>query len=90
MLLGGDPLKPDGEERDDSLVILLNAYVEPIAYLLPGRGSGWRVLLDTSLPGGLGLKPNGGGREQYTVQPRSLAVLIRHVGSAQQQSGEDR
>ncbi len=87
MLLGGDPGDGTGEAMDDSLVILLNAYVEPIPYVLPGKGhnGGWRVLLDTAWPGGLAPTPNGGPHEQYTVQPRSLAVLIRRQGAATRQ-----
>ncbi|MDR3437754.1 glycogen debranching protein GlgX [Telmatospirillum sp.] len=80
-LLGGDPSEGSGVES--SLLILMNAYVEPIAYILPVAGHGiWVSLLDTAVAGGRPgeLYPE----KQYLVQPHSLVVLERQVASRRQ------
>jgi isoamylase len=113
-LLGGDIGDGGTETADNSFLLLLNAYVEPIVYTLPEddmQGS-WEVLIDTArlcpipepavaVGGGIGEvgaatsmavsgtsgSPAATGAEtgeRYTVQPRSLVVLIRLSGSGRQ------
>ncbi len=79
-LLGGDGGQTDERELDDAFLVLMNGYVEPISYLLPRNGHGWEVVVDTSLPGGLGLAHQSGHAERYVLQPRSLAVLKHKHG----------
>jgi glycogen operon protein len=73
-LLGDDP--SEGEGREASLLILLNAFSEPLAYRLPDGGqAGWTILLDTAAiaedrPDSLSLP-----MEDCVVQPHSLVVL---------------
>ncbi|HXP98260.1 MAG TPA: glycogen debranching enzyme GlgX, partial [Telmatospirillum sp.] len=75
-LLGGRPM--EGEGRESSLLILLNAYVEPITYRLPESGqSGWTTLLDTAATG---KAQRSGSLTQCVVHPHSLMVLAPSVG----------
>jgi len=72
--------EPDCEKtKGDVFAVLMNAYVEPLVYTLPGPAPGklWDVKLDTALPGGIGLSGAAPAREHYVVQPHSLAVLQR-------------
>ncbi len=61
---------------DDTLLILLNAYWEPLDFILPDHpgSTAWEVVFDTTEP-----LPNPGRRVQdltpYAMEPRSLAVL---------------
>ncbi|MBF0393009.1 MAG: glycogen debranching protein GlgX [Alphaproteobacteria bacterium] len=67
------------EERDDTFLVLLNAYHGTITWTMPSAlaAGGWQLLIDTSAYDGLGrgefLRPG----EQYPLRPRSMAVLIR-------------
>jgi glycogen operon protein len=81
--LAGD-LIDDEDERGEPIVgetilILLNAYWEPISFTLPKTKADqcWERLLDTADDGGdpLRLQPN----DQYALQDRSLVVLRTFV-----------
>jgi glycogen operon protein len=81
--LNGDAIaEPDRQGRpvvDDSFLLLLNGYWEPVDFRLPGPAYGdrWTTLLDTAEPQGppdeAEHKPGGALR----VEPRSLALLSR-------------
>jgi glycogen operon protein len=90
-LLGGEVGAGAGELADDTFLVLMNAYVEPISYALPEntRGRSWTVIIDTSTPSGL-----GGGRkcencEDYVVAPRSVSVLTRKGALSSRDRQED-
>lgn len=82
MLLNGqliDEVDERGQTlRDDVLIILLNAYHEPISFMLPGAegGPAWRPLLDTARPADLDETPLPVGG-QYSLESHSLAVLYQ-------------
>jgi glycogen operon protein len=63
---------------DDSFVLLLNAWHEPVPFTLPGYGfeGPWEAVLDTAR--GDGLEPAGvyGPGDAYPLEGRSLALLI--------------
>jgi glycogen operon protein len=80
--LAGDAIiETDAKGRpieDDTLLVLLNAHHEPLAFTLPAhkRGVRWQPILDTSFQAGTerpvtALK----GGERYTLEARSIAVL---------------
>jgi glycogen operon protein len=78
--LGGDAL-PAVDERgarliDDSLLVLLNAYHEPITFKLPEEeGAGrWLVQLDTADPEKVADAP---AAREYKVEARSLVMMRR-------------
>ncbi|MEU9336880.1 glycogen debranching protein GlgX [Streptomyces sp. NPDC048290] len=83
VFLNGDAIaEPDPRGRrvvDDSFLLLLNAYWEPVRYRLPDASFGdrWTALVDTAdprgEPGRTGHKAGGG----LTVEPRSLLLLSR-------------
>ena len=62
---------------DDTLLILLNAYHEPLPFILPAHRPGvkWELILDTRTPDGRRLHRPMRGGEVYTLGGRSLAVL---------------
>ncbi len=79
VFLNGDELNvetPRGEEvRDDSFLILFNAFFEEISFRLPARrfGTRWEIVLAT---GGCNAERLVSGAE-VTIESRSLAVLRR-------------
>ncbi|MFE9676533.1 glycogen debranching protein GlgX [Streptomyces sp. NPDC006259] len=83
VFLNGDAIaEPDPRGRpvvDDSFLLLLNSYWEPVVFRLPGAeyGERWAVCVDT-------VEPDGGPDEtehkagaEVTVEARSLIVLSR-------------
>ncbi|GGW43813.1 MULTISPECIES: glycogen debranching protein GlgX [Streptomyces] len=83
VFLNGDAIaEPDPRGRpvvDDSFLLLLNSYWEPVVFRLPGAeyGERWAVCVDT-------VEPDGGPDEteykagaEVTVEARSLVVLSR-------------
>jgi glycogen operon protein len=62
---------------DDTLMILLNAYHEPIDFVLPAhrRGASWDVVLDTRTANGRRRHRALKGGEHYDLAARSLAML---------------
>ena len=77
MLLNGQSMHEWSElgelVQDDPLLILLNAYWEPLPFTLPALdGSTWHLLLDTAQPE-LGERPYA--ERDYRVGARSLVVL---------------
>ncbi|MCP9469622.1 MAG: glycogen debranching protein GlgX [Nitrospira sp.] len=80
--LAGDAISETDEKGrpivDDTILVLLNAHHEPLAFTLPAhkRGVRWRPVFDTSA------QPNAKnpvvvfkGGERYDLQGRSIAVL---------------
>ena len=79
--LAGDAIGDvDAEGRpvvDDTLLLLINAHWEPIAFVLPAhqRSVRWEPLLDTREPDGQPrLRPFRGG-QTYELEARSLALF---------------
>ena len=64
--------------RDDVLLLLINAYHEPLPFVLPGVAGGpaWTPLLDSAWPTTLDETPLGVGAH-YQLQGRSLALLCQ-------------
>jgi glycogen operon protein len=81
MFLDGQHLNEwaeDGELlRDDSFLLLLNAYWEPLPFVLPGEADDapWEVLIDTAHDGELANQQAPG--ETYDLRDRSLVLLRR-------------
>ena len=90
MRIGGDALGDVDENgqpvTDDTLLLLLNAYHEPVPFVVPDAapsGGCWKVLLDTQAGPGRELPPEGQqpgvpAGEEYVLSGRSL-VVMRHV-----------
>jgi glycogen operon protein len=81
-LLGGDAIStPDEEGRridGDTLLVLLNAWHEPVTYVLPEVewGEEWEILVDTA--GATDLKRDlVAARGSIQLEGRSLAILSR-------------
>ena len=62
---------------DDTLLILLNAYHEPMRFVLPAHepGQQWEVLLDTRTPAGRREHKRIRGGRRYELEAQSLALL---------------
>ena len=62
---------------DDTLLILLNAYHEPLSFTLPAHRPGvkWELVLDTRTPEGRRLHRSMRGGEGYELEGRNLTVL---------------
>lgn len=79
---GEDPDEFDESGKplaDDTLLMILNSYYDPIQFTLPATPSGglWEVLIDTNTPG---LKPGqktANGGQSLGIMGRSF-VLLRH------------
>lgn len=65
------------EELDDGFVVLMNAYHEPVPFVLPTDvlSGGWRVVTDTARDTAQGERHGEGGT--YQLEARSMVVLIR-------------
>ncbi|HXG02514.1 MAG TPA: glycogen debranching protein GlgX, partial [Candidatus Binatia bacterium] len=63
--------------RDDTLLLVLNAHWEPVAFVLPAHRAGlrWEVLLDTREPTGRRRRRPLRAGEAYPLEARSLALL---------------
>jgi isoamylase len=83
VFLNGDAIaEPDGQGRpvvDDSFLLLLNGYWEPVGFRLPGPvyGERWTCLLDTTEPTGLSDEPEYKPGDVLRVASRSLVLLTR-------------
>jgi glycogen operon protein len=85
-LLAGDQIATPDERGErivgDSLLVLMNAWHEPVSYVLPDVdwGSDWEVLVDTA-----GKDARDEKREQVAargsvpVEARSLVILARRA-----------
>ena len=62
---------------DDTLLLLLNAHHEPVAFVLPAhrRGLRWESLLDSRLTDGLPARGLLRGGDSYALEGRALALL---------------
>jgi isoamylase len=69
---------------DDTFLMLLNAYHEPVAFVLPAhrRGVRWESVLDTRAEDGRPRRRLLRGGERYELEGRSLALLRLSVRSA--------
>jgi glycogen operon protein len=80
MLLNGQVMLEWSERGDfvvdDPLLVLFNAYWEPLGFALPELGGrrSWQLIVDTARPS-LAEQPHPGA--EYPVQARSLVVLIQ-------------
>jgi isoamylase len=80
MLLNGQVMQEWSERGDfvfdDPLLVLLNAYWEPLAFSLPSLDGqrAWRLAIDTARPS---LPESDLTDAQYPVEARSLVVLTR-------------
>jgi len=74
--LGGD--SSEGEGREGDLLVLLNAYSEPITYRLPdGSHADWMVLLNTASTTKIHHDRRAEAVLECIVQPHSLVVLAQ-------------
>ncbi|MFJ5265066.1 glycogen debranching protein GlgX [Streptomyces sp. NPDC088387] len=83
VFLNGDAIaEPDREGRrvvDDSFLLLLNSFWEPVDFRLPDASFGerWTTLIDTSDPQGTPDETEHKAATGVTVGPRSLVLLSR-------------
>ena len=84
-LLGGESCAIDSltgrEERDDTFLILLNAYSEAIPYILPAVAvlESWEVVLDTGRADPMWPDEVWEAGASFPLQPHSMAVLVRRA-----------
>ncbi|MFF0203957.1 glycogen debranching protein GlgX [Streptomyces sp. NPDC005017] len=83
VFLNGDAIaEPDAQGRpvrDDSFLLLLNSYWEPVDFALPGAAYGerWSALIDTADPQGVPDETEHKAATVLTVGARSLVLLSR-------------
>ncbi|MDX6750752.1 glycogen debranching protein GlgX [Geminicoccaceae bacterium 1502E] len=89
-LLGGDAgelfYSPGGrQELDDGFIVLMNAFHEPLEFILPeaAMGEAWTVQFDTARGDAEGRRHEAS--TAYPLEARSLVLLIRAAG---RQEGE--
>jgi glycogen operon protein len=80
--LAGDAISETNEKgrpiTDETLLMLLNAHHEPLAFTLPAhkRGVIWQLVLDTSVTAASDPRPTiFKGGEQYLLEARTIAIL---------------
>ncbi|MDA8165962.1 MAG: glycogen debranching protein GlgX, partial [Desulfobacteraceae bacterium] len=77
VILAGDAIAEKGTNgqpiTDDTFLLLLNACHEESQFRLPGQGSSWELLLDTTRPATA--KPMVQRRKSFLLAPRSFALL---------------
>jgi glycogen operon protein len=63
--------------RDETLLILLNAFWEPLPFVLPAHKAGvrWETLIDTRAPDGEPRTRSVKGGESYEMEGRTLALF---------------
>ncbi|MFI1168216.1 glycogen debranching protein GlgX [Streptomyces sp. NPDC020801] len=83
VFLNGDAIaEPDAQGRpvvDDSFLLLLNGYWEPVDFRLPGPAYGdrWTTVIDTAEPQGPPYEAEHKPSGDLRVEPRSLVLLTR-------------
>ncbi|MGV9255599.1 glycogen debranching enzyme, partial [Streptomyces sp. NPDC003697] len=83
VFLNGDAIaEPDARGRpvvDDSFLLLLNGYWEPVGFRLPGAAYGerWTTLIDTATPEGPPDEAEHKPGSEIGVEARSLVLLSR-------------
>ncbi|GGX96008.1 hypothetical protein GCM10010510_46580 [Streptomyces anandii JCM 4720] len=83
VFLNGDAIaEPDRQGRpvtDDSFLLLLNGYWEPVDFRLPGPAYGdrWTTLIDTAEPQGPPDESEHKPGTALRAEPRSLTLLSR-------------
>jgi glycogen operon protein len=80
MLLDGETSDLDAEARpitDDVILVLLNAFFEPVRFTLPPtkHGDRWRFVFDTARPQAAEGLESYGANEVYTLEARSMIML---------------
>jgi isoamylase len=79
---GDDPdLAADGTPLlDDDFLVLVNAWWEPLDFVVPALGTGrtWTAEVDTYQPSGAAAPATPGAGDRVTVGPRSI-VLLRYA-----------
>jgi glycogen operon protein len=81
MMLGGDAIPTLDEQGEpivgDTLLVLTNAYHEPIDFMLPTIewGEHWEVLIDTRTAGPIENRVPSEAGERYTLLARSMVVM---------------
>jgi glycogen operon protein len=66
-------------QPDDSFLIILNAFHEPVEWVIPALevGAAWERLLDTDTDDGFAAGQFHDDKSVYTVQPRSFVLMVR-------------
>ncbi|MET8948068.1 glycogen debranching protein GlgX [Streptomyces sp. NPDC004542] len=83
VFLNGDAIAERDERGrpvvDDSFLLLLNAYWEPVDFRLPGQAYGerWVTLIDTADPEGVPDERERKAGTRLRLEPRSLVLLSR-------------
>ena len=62
--------------RDENFLVLFNAHHEPVPFRLPAFGGRWAAFLDTSYQDGLAPDGSFDSGAEYSLQGRSLALLL--------------
>jgi glycogen operon protein len=73
-------LTATGEPQlDDSFLLILNAFHEPVEWVIPALevGAVWERLLDTDTDDGFVAGQFHDDKSVYTVQPRSFVLMVR-------------
>ncbi|CAA7625646.1 glycogen debranching enzyme [Candidatus Terasakiella magnetica] len=85
-VLGGESCILDnlggGREKDDTFLVMLNAYHETIPYTLPptSLGRAWEVVVDTADPTAMDAANHWEASTRFPLKARSLVVLRRLSG----------
>jgi hypothetical protein len=76
-------------ESDDDFLLILNADPEPLVQTLPPppNGETWETLLDTARGNATEPESYKAG-EAFTLEPRSLALLVRRNGGGTARTGD--
>jgi glycogen operon protein len=80
MLLDGETYEVDAQSEpitDDVLLILLNAFFEPVRFTLPATkvGDAWRFVFDTARPQAAEESEEYAAKAVYTLEARSMIML---------------
>lgn len=81
MMLGGDAIPTLDEQGEpilgDTLLVLTNAYHEPLDFVLPAIewGESWEVLIDTRTAAAIEKSVPAGAGTKYTLVERSMVVM---------------
>ena len=83
-LIGGeikskqDAIAENATGSDDSFLILLNAYVEPITYTIPKSPSGhpWQIIINTASATGLGENHDVNEGDHHSLPPLSVLIMV--------------
>jgi isoamylase len=94
MFLSGQGLDETDERgrnlSDENFLVLFNAYHEDMEFTLPAFrvGARWTAWMDTSREGGLRNVENYDAGATYSLQARSMVVLMERRGNGKREQGE--